>query len=119
MTPPDPPEWLLGDYARAAFFNGCTRCSEMYEWKPLLVPMLVLLAEHASLYVQLVREIAENPPERISDEQRELVVEFRLCTRELMAEDPLIDRAAVNAGTLRADGLDSDIAALCDISPVQ
>jgi P27 family predicted phage terminase small subunit len=42
--------------------------------------------------------------------------ERRLCARGLMAEFLLIDADMVNAsGTIRADGLDADIARLCDV----
>jgi hypothetical protein len=56
---------------------------------------------------------------RASAMERKDAADQRLVTRELMVQFPLIARAAVNAVTLRADGLDSDIAALCDIPPVQ
>jgi hypothetical protein len=78
------------------------------EWEPIFSRLLAVLAASASIYVQLMLEGL-----------RKDAADQRLVTRELMVEFLLIDRAAVNAGTLRADGFDSDIAALCDIPPVQ
>jgi hypothetical protein len=52
-----------------------------------------------------MREIAELPAARISDGRKD-AADQRLVTRELMVQFPLIDRAAVNAVTLRADGLE-------------
>ena len=86
------------------------------EWSPIFASLLAVLANSAGMYVQLVREIAELPPDSDGSPRRG---HGRRIPREMMVEHGLLDASAVAGGDLRADGLDCDIATLCDVPAVQ
>lgn len=118
MSTPEPPEWL-SPIGRVVFVNAFEACTKAGRWDPAYASMLSVLAAAAGDYVQLVREIAELPQEKITADLRAAPAAHRLVTRELMVEFLLLDPSEVAGGTSRADGLDSDIAALCDFPAVQ
>lgn len=116
---PDPPDWLHGAPGRAAFVNAYQACVRRGQWDPGFTSALGILASVAGLYVALVREVAELAPETVSDDLAACVIEQRRAVREWMIEFLLLAPDAVDGGTLRPDGLDSDIARLCDMVAVQ
>jgi hypothetical protein len=77
------------------------------------------LAKSAAIYIRLARAVAELAPSEISDDLRQAIERQRTITRDFMAQFFLIDAGAVNDCTFRPDGLDHDIAALCDVPAVQ
>jgi hypothetical protein len=80
------------------------------EWDSGFDSMLAQMAAFAATYVEDVRE--GRPTAAIEEK--------RLCVRGLMAEYMLIDADMIDApGTIRPDGLDADIALLCDVPPLQ
>src|SRR5260370_15243689 len=93
-TAPEPPAWLYGAPARAAFVNGYRAITARGEWSPIFASLLAVLANSAGMYVQLVREIAELPPDSISADLRGAVTEQRRITREMMVEHGLLDASA-------------------------
>ena len=116
---PDVPPWLHRGPARSAFVNGYRACVLRNDWEPIYFGILGVLAAAAGRHVQLQREIAELNPRRITPEIHAVAAETRSVARRAMAEMLLIPKAAINGGTIRPDGLDTDIAALCDVLAVQ
>ena len=116
---PDVPTWLPRGPARAAFVNGYRSCVLRNDWKPIYFGILGVLAAAAGRHVQLQREMAELNPCLITPEIRATAAETRSVARRAMAEMLLIPMVAVNSGTIRPDGLDSDIAAICDVPAIQ
>jgi hypothetical protein len=117
-SPPDPPYWLRGPYARAAFVNAYRAVTARVEWTGYFEDMAPHLAMCAAGYLRLHQDLIASP-EPPTIEQKLHVEEYRIVLREIMADFLLIPRAEVDGGTLRGDGLDSDIAALCDIGGLQ
>ena len=117
--PPEVPRWLVGTPARAAFVNGYRSCVLRNDWEPIYFGILGVLAASAGRHVQLQREIALLDPATISQEIQAVAAETRSVARRAMAEMFLLPKAAINGGTIRPDGLDTDIAALCDVPAVQ
>ena len=116
---PDVPPWLHRGPARSAFVNGYRACVLRNDWEPIYLGILGVLAASAGRHVQLQREMARFAPATISPELRATAAETRSVARRAMAEMLLIPKASVNGGTIRPDGIDSDIAALCDVPAVQ
>lgn len=114
-VPPDPPEWLHGPHARAAWCNAFRLCAERCLWEPKYEIMLGVVAQSAATYVRFVHETAEL--DQVSDELAAALGRQRTITRELMVSFLLIEADAVDSGELRPDGLDREIAALCDVPP--
>jgi hypothetical protein len=117
MTPA-PPATLLGPHARAAFLNGVQGRLQLGGWDDGFTGVLITLAQAAATYVRFARKAAEGPVEALDPEPHRRAAEWRQGCRELMAEFLILDPDD-DAGPLRADGLDEDIAKLCDIVPVQ
>jgi hypothetical protein len=117
--PPEPPDWLHGAAARAAFMNAYAACVARGVWDPGFTTMLQILAQAAAHYVQLVQEVAELSPETVGDDLRTAVVTQRSLVREFMVEFLLLAPSEIAGGTLRSDGLDVAIAELCDVPAVQ
>ena len=116
---PEVPAWLPRGPARAAFMNGYHACVLRNDWEPIYFGILGVLAAAAGRHVQLQREIALLDPATISPEIQAVAAETRSVARRAMAEMFLLPKAAINGGTIRPDGLDTDIAALCDVPAVQ
>jgi hypothetical protein len=107
---PSPPAWCRGPYARSAWANGYAAVTRLMEWDEGFGSMLAQLAMFASAYVGAVHE---NRPATEMEERR-------LCARALMADYMLLDLEMVGVpGTIRADGMDRDVAALCDVPSLQ
>jgi hypothetical protein len=110
VTGTSPPDWCTGPYARAAWQNVYVTVTRLMEWDSGFDSMLAQMAAFAATYVEDVRE--GRPTAAIEEK--------RLCVRGLMAEYMLIDADMIDApGTIRPDGLDADIALLCDVPPLQ
>ncbi len=108
---PSPPDWCRGPYARAAWANGYVAVTRLMDWDTGFNSMLAQMSAFAATYVEDVRE-GRRPTAAIEEK--------RLCLRGLMAEYMLIDADMIDApGTIRPDGLDADIALLCDVRPLQ
>lgn len=113
---PDPPDWVRGSYALAAWQNGHRAVTRLAPWDSGFNGMLGQMAAFAAAYVRLCREAHERHPGFTDPD----VEERRLCCRGLMSDYMLIDADDVGAlGTIRADGLDRDIARLCDVPAIQ
>lgn len=119
MSAPEPPDWLTDPPARAAFVNGYRACVGRGIWDDSCRSGLGVLAQSAAIYVGLVRRAAELRPEKVGDDLRTEISEYRRVVREYMVEFLLLDRLNVAGGDLRADGLDADIARLCDVPTLQ
>ena len=116
---PEVPEWLTGAEARRAFHNGHAACLARGDWHEIYASILAVMANCAAMHIRLQREMAILDPATISPELRAVAAETRSVARQAMAEMLLIPKAAINGGTIRPDGIDSDIAALCDVLAVQ
>jgi hypothetical protein len=116
---PEMPPWLRGSEARAAFTNGYRACIVRGDWHEIYAAMLAVMANCAGLHVRLQREMALLDPATISPELRATAAETRAVARRAMAEMQMISKSAIERGTIRADGIDADIAALCDVPGVQ
>jgi hypothetical protein len=113
---PDPPDWCRGQHALNAWTNGYEAVTRRMAWDSGFEGMLAQMAMFAASYVRLCMEANERHPGLISLD----VEERRRCARGLMADYMLLAPDMIGApGTIRADGLDADIAALCDVSELQ
>jgi hypothetical protein len=107
---PDPPTWCAGPHARAAWQNAYAAVTRRMEWDSGFNSMLGQMAAFAATYVEDVRE--GRPAATIEEK--------RVCLRGFLASFLVIDADMVDAtGTIRADGLDRDIAELCDVPVLQ
>jgi hypothetical protein len=119
MIAPEPPDHVEGVLERAAWVNAYGIAASRADWDAGFESGLAMLANTAAQYVRLVREGAERDGQPVAEELRETADQWRRITREWMAEYLLIEKVEISGGTLRADGLDADIAALCDVPMVQ
>jgi len=101
------------------FWNAYQASVARGDWDPGFRSILGTLAGAAGGYVASVREMAELAPGVARSELVAEVGEQRRAVRGLMAEFLLIEASAIDGGGVRADGLDADIAALCDVPAVQ
>lgn len=116
---PEVPAWLPRGPARAAFMNGYHACVLRNDWEPIYFGILGVLAAAAGRHVQLQREIALLDPATISPEIQAVAAETRSVARRAMAEMLIIERSEIDAGSIRPDGIDADIATLCDVPRAQ
>ncbi len=119
MITPDPPGEVESGLARAAWVNAYRGCIQKTDWDDGFISGLAVIASSAAQYVQIVRAATEHDGQPVAEELRETAREWRIIVREWMAEYLLLAHADVHGGELRPDGLDADIAALCDVPAVQ
>ena len=107
--PSPEPSWLHGPYAAAAYRaarEASAAAPALIWWDSPVAGIAANMAMYASSYVHAVHE---NRPTAALEEQR-------LTVRSLMASFLLLDADMVNVpGRIRPDGMDADIARLCDV----
>lgn len=116
---PEVPEWLTGAEARRAFHNGHAACLARGDWHEIYASILAVMANCAAMHIRLQREMAILDPATISPELRAVAAETRSVARRSMAEMLIIERSEIDGGSIRPDGIDADIATLCDVPRVQ
>jgi hypothetical protein len=114
MTAPKPPDWLSGEYERAAWNAGYASAAlHGSGWHPTFVHVLGLFASSAGRYCRLT--IAQQAgwvpiPEDVAE-----LASLRMLVRQMMTDWFLLPVRRVPLGEIRPDRLDADIAALCGI----
>ena len=116
---PAVPDWLPGPEARRAFVNGYRACVQRNDWEPVYTGILGVLAAAAGRHIQLQREMAVLDPGSITPEIRALAAETRSVARRAMAAMLLIPETNIDGGVIRPDGVDEDVARICDEPLVQ
>jgi hypothetical protein len=105
------PDWCRGQHATAVYgaaLVAAERCEAFIWWDSPVASLAANMAMFAQVYVQ---NRMEEPGEKEAK---------RLVLRAFMADFLLLDHDMVDApGTIRADGLDADVAALCDVPVLQ
>jgi hypothetical protein len=105
------PDWCRGTLAQAVYgaaLVAAERCEAFIWWDGDVASLAAHMAMLAQVYVQ---NRLEEPREKEAK---------RLVVRAFMADYMLLDHDMVDApGTIRADGLDADVAALCDVPALQ
>jgi hypothetical protein len=97
---PEPPEWLRGAPARAAFVNAYRACVQRNDWEPIYSSMLGMMAGAAGRHVQLQREIAQLDPTTVSPEIRSVAIETRRVARQAMVAMLLIPESAIEGAII-------------------
>jgi hypothetical protein len=105
-------------YTRAR--EASAACDRLIWWDSPVASMAGNMGMYAQSYVRLCRDAHENYLGLATANQLAFIEEHRLACRGLLASFLLIDPEMVDApGTIRPDGLDADIARLCDVPALQ
>lgn len=113
MQAPAPPQIIAEDELACVAWRNAFAVVSSQDWAPPFEAMMGVLAACAARYCREASAIAAGERRRPADIAETALLRWE--TRKFMAGFEIIKETKINIAEIRPDGLDKDIAALCEI----